>query len=391
MRIAIFTDTFFPLINGVAYTAYQSAEYLVEMGHEVIVVTAMDSENKKVLKQNKKFEVVFSSSMPLGFYPKERMALPFDPIVFKKLKKFKPDIIHSHTPFSVGWSAVLVAKTLHVPLVGTHHTFYDHYLKYVMLDHSVGKKLSWKYTVFYYNFCDLVLSPSQSLADELIKNGLKKPTQIFRNAIDTNFFEPIRPEIKKELKNKFGLGDFSIVYVGRLSYEKSVDVVLKAFALINKANPKISLLIGGDGPERKNLEELAKELKIENQTKFVGFVREQMWLEVFQSADVFMTASKSENMPLTIIEAMSAGLPVVAVGEKGVVEIVKDGESGFLSMADDIDDLAKNVLRLESDISLRGRMSTTARTLALKYSYEAIGKDLANIYSKLISGSTNSK
>jgi len=384
MRIAIFTDTFFPLINGVAYGTFHSAEFLSDLGHEVIVVTAMDFKNKEILKQNKKFEVIFSSSMPLGFYPGERMALPFDPLVLKKLKKFKPDIIHSHTPFSVGWSAVLVTKMLHVPLVGTHHTFYDHYLKYVMLDHSLGKKLSWKYTVLYYNFCNLVLCPSQALADELIKNGLTKPTEIFVNAIDTDFFVPTSEENKKVLKDKLGLEEFSLVYVGRLSYEKSVDVVLEAFSKVLKDSPKSTLLIGGDGPDRQRLEKLADDLGIKEKVLFKGFLRGQDWLEAFQSADVFITASKSENMPLTILEAMSAGLPVVAVGEKGVAEIVLSGESGFLSKADDSDDLAKNVLKFKNDKKLKEKMTTTARKLAFKYSYEKIGKNLSDVYSKLI-------
>ena len=228
---------------------------------------------------------------------------------------------------------------------------------------------------------------------------MEKPTQIFRNAIDTNFFVQPSLENKKALKKKYGLEDFSAVYVGRLSYEKSVDKVLEAFSIVHKeirsaswrtADQKISLLIGGDGPARQCLEELSEKLNIQNKIKFLGFVRGQEWLEVFQSADMFMTASKSENMPLTIIEAMSAGLPVVAVGEKGVVEIVENGESGFLSKADDVRDMARNILKLQRDKNLREAMGSKARNLALKYSYEEIGKNLANVYSEVVNGLINS-
>jgi 1,2-diacylglycerol 3-alpha-glucosyltransferase len=384
MRIAIFSDTLFPQINGVAYTAYQSAEFLFKAGHQVIVVTAMTKENRDRLRGKHEFEVVFSASIPTGIYPGERMAIPFDPKAFLRIKKFKPEIIHTHTPFSVGWSAVFVSKILNVPLVGTNHTFFDHYLKHVKLDHAIGKKISWQYTTLYYNFCDLVLCPSESIAEHSIQNGLKKPTRIFRNAIDTNFFTPPTIDKKNELKNKLGLEDFSIVYVGRLSYEKSVDVVLRAFAQASKNIFKISFYIGGDGPEKKKLEKLSYELGISHQTKFVGFVRDQEWLEAFQSADLFITASKSENMPLTIVEAMSTGLPIVAVDSKGIPEIVQNGANGFLSDPDDTNSMANNIIKLESDKNLRGAMSLASRELALEYSYERIGGKLIEVYTDVI-------
>ena len=144
------------------------------------------------------------------------------------------------------------------------------------------------------------------------------------------------------------------------------------------------MLVGGDGPDRERLESLAKKLQIEKNVLFKGFLRGQAWLEAFQSADVFITASKSENMPLTILEAMSTGLPVVAVGEKGVAEIVRSGENGFLSTADNVEDLARNVLKIKNSEELREKFSLESRKLALDYSYEKVGQNLAHLYKTLI-------
>src|ERR1700733_12502908 len=166
MKIAIFSDTFFPQVNGVANVAYGSALSLSKLGHEVIVFAPIAPKNRHLLK-NLAFEVVVLPSLPAYFYPGERGAVPFSFSALKKLKKFNPDIIHSHTPFSVGCMAVIFAKMLKVKLVGTHHTFYDHYLKHIKMDFASARKFSWKLTDFYYNRCDLVLSPTQSLADEL--------------------------------------------------------------------------------------------------------------------------------------------------------------------------------------------------------------------------------
>ncbi len=384
MKIAIFSDTFLPQVNGVANVVAQSAKNLAELGHEVWIFTVCQKSQNKSFWTEEKIAVTILPSIPAGVYQGERFTLPVG-IAFRRLKEFQPDIIHTHTPFSVGWEAVWAAKRLKKPLVGTHHTFYDHYLKHIKADYGWVKKISWKYTTLFYNFCDLVLSPSLSLAQALVQKGLKRPIQVLQNSIETAFFVPAPDQKTKDaLKKEFNIKGKSLVYMGRVSYEKSIDQVLKAFKLVVKKEPQTTLMIVGDGPEKEILEKLAKALAIENRVVFTGLLRGENLVRAMQANDIFVTASKSENMPLSILEAMSCGLPMAAVGEKGLKEIIKDGINGFLAKADNPADLAEKILRLIADESILKKFSQASRAQAMNYSKETVTALLEQNYKKAI-------
>jgi len=381
MKIAIFSDTFPPQTNGVANVAYLSAKGLAKLGHEVFVFTI---SNKKIDFKEEKIKVIYLSSAPALVYANERLTLPIG-LALRQLKKIKPDIIHTHTPFSVGWEAVWGSKFFKIPLVGTHHTFFDHYLKHVWLDYGWMKKVSWEYVVGYYNFCDLILSPSSSLAGAFKNNSLKKPIEVLENFIDTNLFVPAPSlEEKNQAKKTWGIDNRSITYMGRLSYEKSIDQVIKAFARLLKKEPALKLMLIGDGPEKANLEKLTKELEIEKNVVFTGFVYKEKLVKALWANEVFITASKSENMPLSVLEVMAAGLPVVSVKEKGLAEITKENINGFFAKTDDPGDIAQKISTILDDPALGQKFGQASRTLALEYSEEKIIKRLEDIYKKLI-------
>jgi len=386
MKIAIFSDTFFPRINGVANMVRLLAKSLAEAGHEVFIFTISQYSQKSLnnlINAEKNLTVITLPSVPTPIYKGERLTLPIG-LSLRFLKKIKPDVIHVHTPFTVGLEAILAAKILKIPLIGTHHTFYDYYLKHVKLDYNWAKKISWKYTVFYYNHCDLILNPSQLLTDTMIAEGLKKPAGVLRNFIETDFFKPVaNKQTKLRLKDKFGIKGKSITYMGRLSYEKNIDQVIKAFALALKTQPNLKLMLIGDGPERNNLEKLAEKLGIKNNVIFTGFLQGENLLSALQTNDVFVTASKSENMPLSVIEAMAVGLPCVAVKEKGLPELIKDGYNGFLVEADKPEELTEKILKLLTQPKLLEKFSAASRLLALEYSKEKITQKLINIYNQV--------
>lgn len=384
MKIAIFSDTFPPQTNGVANFVYQSARSLADLGNEVMIFTVSENKNKYLEKDFDNLKVVSLFSVPALIYPDERFTLPMG-ISLKKLKKFRPDIIHTHTPFAVGWEAVWGAKYFKIPLVGTHHTFYDYYLKHIRLDFAWTKKISWKYTVSYYNRCDFILSPSVSLAETLTAQRLKKPLEVLNNFIDTDLFRPLAGENGKEaLKKYFNISGQSLVYMGRLSYEKSIDQVIRAFALMLKKNPALKLMLIGDGPEKSNLEKLAESLGIKNQVIFTGFLYKEDLAKALAANEIFLTASKSENMPLSVLEAMAAGLPIIAVKENGLAEMVKEGQNGFFALTDNPADLAEKTLALLADRELLKKFSRASRLLALEYSKEKISALLENFYKKVI-------
>jgi 1,2-diacylglycerol 3-alpha-glucosyltransferase len=385
MRIAIFSDTFLPQLNGVVTTVYQSAKSLMDLGHEVVIFTVAKDPYKYMDARYNHIKIISLPSIPAFVYPTLRFTLPLG-LAYPQLKKFNPDIIHAHTPFAVGWEAVIGAKILKVPLVGTHHTFYDDYLKHVKMDYGWGKNFSWKYTAAFYNCCDLILSPTQSLADALKTQKLKKNISILRNSLDTSFFKPIGSLAdKNELKKCYGINGQSILFEGRLSYEKSLDVVIKAFALMIKRAPGITLMMAGDGPERKDLEKLAEELEIKDSVIFTGYIPYgKRVVETYQANDVYLTASKSENMPISILEAMAVGLPIITVKERGLAEIVADGVNGFFAKTDSPSDMAQKTLELLSSQSLLKKFGEASRDMAIKYSHEQITSDLEKIYCQLI-------
>jgi glycosyltransferase involved in cell wall biosynthesis len=375
MRIALFTDTFIPQVNGVANTVFRTAEGLTELGHTVCVVTISKHKSRHLENfAGGKIEVFTLPSVSAVIYKGERVSLPLG-LSLRRMRKFRPDIVHTHTPFAVGLEAIRCAKKLKVPLVGTHHTFFDHYLKHIYLDCKWAKKFSWKYTVWYYNNCAKVLSPTVSLADGLKQNGLQKEIEIAPNPVDTETFRPASDK-------KFG--EKNLVYMGRLSYEKNIGEVIKTAALVAKEMPDTKLFIIGDGPEKENLQKLAKKLGLQKNVIFTGFIFGDKLVKTLQAGDIFVSASKSENMPLAVLEAMAVGLPIVCVSSLGMQEIVRDGENGFLLPPDNPPEMAEKILELLQDEKTLESFSEKSRQMSLEYSDKKSAEKLLGIYKKLI-------
>jgi len=389
MKIAIFSDTFWPQVNGVATVARQTAINLSQAGHDVVIFTVSQEKEKALNPPGQKFKVFLIPSLPFWAYKEYRMAVPAS-FSLKKIKKFRPDVIHVQTPFAVGWEGVLSAKLLKIPLVGTHHTFYDYYLKHIKMDYPISKKLSWKYTASFYNRCDLVLNPSETLNDQLKKAGLVKPALVLPNPVDTDFYQPVKnADTKNDLKNKWQLKGVSIVYMGRVSYEKSIDQVIKAFSLLTKKLPVLKLMIIGDGPDKASLTGLTREMKLEDKIIFTGFLFNEGLLTALQANDIFVTASKSENQPVSVLEAMASGLPVIAVSAEGLPEIVKDYKNGFLVRPDSPEEMAEKIITLLNNQKLREQLSLASRQMALDYSKEGITSRLVDYYSSLVKNFNN--
>ena len=381
MKIAIFSDTFAPQINGVSTYVYQSALSLTALGHDVriFIIQRPLRENEKTMelsKFDKNLQIHILPSLSFWGYPGERFYVALG-LALNKIRKFKPDIIHTHTLFGVGWEAVYCSKLFNIPLIGTHHTFFDHYLKYIYMDYKFAKNFSWRYTTIYYNFCDLILSPTNSLAEVLKKYGVEKPINILPNFIDTDFFRPA-PESSRDVK--------SLIYMGRVSDEKSIDQVIKSVAIVKNKISDIKLNIVGDGPARKSLENLVQKLKLEDNVIFSGFAQGQKLLDFLWGGSIFITASKSENMPLSVLEAMAVGLPIIGVDALGMPEIVKNDQNGFIIPSDKPEIMAEKILELIENNSLRKEFSLNSRKLAMNYSQEKVIKDLERIYQDLING-----
>lgn len=371
MRIALFSDTFPPQVNGVAHVVAQAAMCLADRGHDVRVLTSSQGSREYLDEVCRgKYVIHNVASLPSGVYPELRATLPLATTRLH-FKNWRPDIVHTHTPFGVGLAAVRCGKRFDVPLIGTHHTFFDQYLKHVHLDSDVTRTMSWKLTVAYYNQCDLVLVPSRSLADELKENGLEPPVRIVPNPIDTDLFHRA---------DQPSASDAALVYMGRLSYEKSLDQTIAAFELVRRQMLNATLTIVGDGPERAELEEQAANLGIADSVEFTGVLRGEDLARVMRQCTVFVTTSKTENTPLSVLEAMACGLPVAAVRMLGLAEIVTDGVNGVLAQPDDPKGLADRIVQLLRNKPLLQACSDGAHRYAMGFSQAAIISEWDSLY-----------
>lgn len=390
MRIGLFTDTYPPFINGVSTSVLMLKQGLEKLGHEVYVVTVNDEsfsykEEDGVLKIPS-FPIGFMNFRQSGIYPLKAL---------KIIKKWKLDIIHSHTEFSIGTFARLISKQLNIPLVHTYHTMYEEYIYYITKGYfdSASKKLVEYLTLF---LCDKTIDelivPTEK-AKELFKDKykVKRDVYVIPSGIDTTRFykENIDKNEIINLKKDLGLKktDFIVLYVGRIAKEKSIDFLINNFNSVLKQIPKAKMIIVGDGPDIKDLIDLAKKEGLENKIIFAG---KAPWTDVpkyYSLCDVFVTASKTETQGLTVMEAMGASKPVVAIRDESFELMITDKKDGLFF--DDEKSYVDMIYEVYKNKKLRDEISFNARLTADKYSPYNYAKNVLKVYEKVISKDTN--
>ena len=333
MRIGLFTDTYPPYINGVATSVCMLKKALEKKGHQVFLVTVNPDNMKYKYEDNGK--TIKIPGLPTGIYD-YRLSGIYPIRVVNKIKKWKLDVIHSHTEFGVGTFARLISKQLNIPLVHTYHTMYEDYVHYIThgyFDKS-SKKLVEYLTLFY---CDTtaneLIVPTKKTWDLFKeKYGLDKNIYIVPTGIEIERFysEKIKKEAVDKIKHEFKIkkDDFVLLFVGRLGKEKNIDFLIEAQKDLVSKIPNIKLIIVGDGPERVDFYNHAKKLNLDDKIFFTGMVP---WEEVpnyYQVADLFVTASTTETQGLTVIEAMAAGVPPICIDDESFRLTVADHLNG---------------------------------------------------------------
>jgi len=307
-----------------------------------------------------------------------------------QIKKINPDIIHFHTPAFAGLEAILTAKVLKKPLIGTFHTYFmsPEYQKIVGLGKVGGEfieKVLWKYNNSIYNRCDLVITPSEFAKRDLIKNGLKKPIKIIHNSVNPDSLTKASREKVLKLKKKLKLGNKTILYVGRISREKSLNILILAFNLVIRSKPSAKLLLIGDGPARDELKELTMALGLEKNIIFTGKIAHGELLKsgVFESVNLFVTSSTSEVQPMSVLEAMAFGLPIVGVKARGMLELIRG--NGLICRPGDIKQISEAIVKIFNNESLRKKFSQKSKKLIEKeYAVNKATGRLEEIYKKLV-------
>ena len=394
MRIALFTETYLPHINGVVTHVKILRDGLLQQGHEVLDVTADYQTRHHYIKDGILHCPAIKSKRFYGY----GVASPFSRRRLKLVQDFHPDIIHIHNEFGIGLSGIFAAKQLHVPLVYTLHTMYDDYLYYVAPRHLLraAKKVSHDYFRLLGNAATELTGPSPKCQEYFQQIGVKKDVNVIPNAVELDDFSPdrISAENKAAFRRRYQIPDDVMIacFVGRLGHEKSVDVLLDYWARTITPEDKIMLCIIGGGPVQEELEQQAKDLGIGSMVVFTGAVPHDQMPPYYASCDVYVTASLSDTNSISMLEGMATGLPVLrrydALNEN--VDQVRDGVNGYIfnspeEMAAELRRI-KNLSPEQLSILKASVIESVKRSGA-----EALANYTYNVYRKAMASASNPK
>lgn len=370
MKIAIFTDTFTPQINGVAKTLERLTHYFERRNIDYCVFAPQN-----VRSEDNRSNIQKVKSVPLAIYPECRIALPNPHMIKKKLYQFQPDLIHVATPFNMGLFGRYYARKMKIPLVGSYHTDFDAYLKYYRMDFLAP--VFWNYMLWFHEPLQRIFVPSPATLDQLKKKGFRH-LRIWGRGIDCTLFHPDYPSA--ELRENYHISaDYTISYVGRLAPEKDIDTLLSVIKTVNekqvKAN-RIHWLITGDGPLA---DEMKKSLAGQNVT-FTGYLKGRDLANVYAASDLMVFPSATETFGNVVLEAMAAATPVIGADAGGVKDIIRPGITGALCPPGRAESFAASVLSLIDDDARRKEMSRAARAYALTQSWDMIFDQLVEDY-----------
>ena len=331
MRIALCTETYLPHINGVVTHVKILRDGLVQLGHEVLVVTADAGARHHYVEDG----ILHCPAHTSRRFYNYSLSLPISNSRLRLVREFAPDIIHIHNEFGIGMSGLLCAKILRVPLVYTLHTMYDDYIYYIAPKPFVkaATDVSHHYFKFIAKHSNALTGPSQKCQEYFRLTGLKKDVNVIPNAVEVDQFSPqeVPEEKKQELREKCGIREGSMVacFVGRLGREKSVDVLLEYWKAAVAPEDNIHLVVIGDGPVRPELEQQAQELGIGGMVTFTGKVEHEDLPPYYALCDVYVTASLSDTNSISMLEGMCSGLPVLQRTDPLNADQVRDGKNGF--------------------------------------------------------------
>ncbi|MBL7198220.1 MAG: glycosyltransferase [Candidatus Omnitrophica bacterium] len=329
MNILMMTNTYKPIVGGLERSLENFTKEYRKRGHKVLIVVP---EFKNIPKNEK--DVIRVAAIQHFNGTDFSVKLPISKRLSDSLKKFKPDIVHSHHPFLIGDTALRVASRCRIPIVFTFHTLYEHNTHYV----SGGSKTLRRFVVAlatgYANLCDSVFVPSQSIADLLHERGVKTSITVIPTGIYVENFAKGNKE-KFRAKIKVPQDAFIVGFVGRIALEKNMYFLSKTVALFLKKKKNAYFLIVGKGPLVDDIKYFFRQEGLRDRLICIGILGGQDLVDAYQAMDVFAFASHTETQGLVLTEAMAAGIPVVAVDAPGVRDVVKDYANGRLLVSDE--------------------------------------------------------
>jgi glycosyltransferase involved in cell wall biosynthesis len=376
MKIGMMADTYKPYVSGVTNYIALNKQALEAAGHEVYVFTFGDLEYK-----DDEERVIRSPGVPLadtGFYLSLRYKTEH-----KKLLQTM-DVVHVHHPFLSGRLAISYCRTAHIPIVYTNHTRFDLYAQARMplMPEEVSHGLLHAYMPDFCEEMDLVISPSPGMEKVLRQYGVESPIEVVPNGVDLTRFHNAKPLSRSEFS--FTDDDLLLVYAGRIAPEKNLEFLFQAFAGVAQVVPNAQLLIVGGG-QKDHLEAIKPipgELGIADRVRFVGMIPYDKLPSYLAMCDMFVTASVTEVHPLSVIEAMGTGLPILGIDSPGVGDSVTDGETGLLA-TESVASFTAKLTYLCLNRNLHKQYGAAARKASEQYSIERTTKIMLSHYNRL--------
>ena len=405
MNIVMFTDAYYPRVNGVAVSVKSYAEELARLGHRVCIVCP-DYNSNYVDEYDKDtfFKHFFYEYAPYGDKNLELLRIPSDKLLWshedravrlnqwhtvkEQVDKFKPDVVHVNSEFVMGWYGVAYARHAHIALVFTFHTLWEDYLEnYLhMIPSAFSQKIGRDLVKFYLKRADEIIVPTERIKSVIKRYGIDRPSDILPTGIPSkivDYDEKKALDFNEKFFSEFPLlkDKRILLFVGRIVKEKNLSFLFPIITRVVKSFPDVALLFVGGGPELEHLKNEAKKIDMDESIFFTDYRPREELVYFYHLSSVFVFPSLTETQGLVTVEAMMTGLPVVAIAEMGTLDVMQGDNGGFM-VKNDEKLFADKVIQLLTDKELYAKKSKEAKEWGNKWSMKSLTPQLVKLFEK---------
>lgn len=378
MKVAVFTETFLPKMDGIVRVICLLVDHLLENDIEVLIVAPNLAQNEDPVTEYKGCKVITLEGFPLPWYPEARFTGP-SLRVYRELQAFEPDVAHIFHPVTVGLPGLAMVKALNIPTLISFHLDFarlSHHMNYGPINLGFMEGIADFMTRVVFNWGDYALAPSNRIRDDMLQLGIKE-VGLWKRGVDAERFHP--DFYDDETRDMLSDGDVDaplLLYVGRLSREKHIQDLRP----LMDAMPEVRLALVGDGPYREELEEIFAGTK----TIFTGYIKGEALSKAYASADIFVFPSSMETFGLVVVEAMAAGLPVVASRVGGIPDVVEEGYNGYTFDVSDTGAIIEGVQNISVTKENMAQMGKNGRSFAETQTWGHMMDEVIEHYQRLV-------
>jgi len=385
MRILFATESYYPNIDGGAIAQHRLVHELIKRGNEVGVI-APGFSFKNTIEQDKESTIFRTRGLTLPFYMNNKYHFSPSPFfqINKIIKNFKPDIVNVCSPYPIGACTIICAKKYKIPIVGSIHILPENMLSPFLNSryYQILNKYAWSYLIYFFNMVDVATIPTKTGGKMYVDRGLKTRINPISNGVNTEIFNPNNDGTY--LTKKFKIPKEKIVlYTGRMSSEKNLDILVKAIPYVIKEIDAHFLFCGSGGTYKQKMQKLSKNLNVFDNTTFIDFLEWEDYINIYSLADLFVMPAEAELQSIVTMEAIASGLPAVVVNKGAVPELVSL-DNGLLFESKNSEQLAENIVKILSDNNLRNSMSKKSLEMIKKHSMDYVGQQFEKVYEDLI-------